>query len=263
MRKSIIYGLAAVLLSACIAENPIDSYRHSYKEKEEAGGGSGSGENLFAGGDGSEGNPYILTMPYEDVHISARMSIPYIDADGQTAYCTNYTILTGSTEYSSYGEDGVEAWYVVDHDVTYTDDVSFSGTANLILVDGATLTLNPGNSGSGITMSTSDNFNIYVQSAGTGAIIATDANIGASDNLTIYGGHISLTSVAFDACYLYSYDDLTINGGQITIESNERCICTYSDKLTINGGTLNGVRILKEDTVRLMEADQPLTAESR
>lgn len=60
MRKAIIYGLAAVLLSACIAENPIDSYRHSYKEKEEAGGGSGSGENLFAGGDGSEGNPYIL-----------------------------------------------------------------------------------------------------------------------------------------------------------------------------------------------------------
>ncbi len=117
-----------------------------------------------------EENPYTLTMPNEDVHISARMIIPYIDANGQTAYCTNYTILNGSTEYSSYGEDGVEAWYVVDHDVTYTDDVSFSGTANLILVDGATLTLNPGNSGSGITMSTSNDFNIYVQSAGTGGV---------------------------------------------------------------------------------------------
>ena len=34
-------------------------------------------------------------------------------------------------------------------------------------------------------------------------------------------------------------------------------------QMMLNGGTLNGVRILKEETVRLMEADQPLTAESR
>ena len=34
-------------------------------------------------------------------------------------------------------------------------------------------------------------------------------------------------------------------------------------QMMLNGGTLKGVRILKEDTVRLMEADQPLTAESR
>jgi surface protein len=184
--------------------------------------------------DGGEDNPgYFTAIPLDPVE--------YIDADGQTAYCQYYTILNGSTDYSSYGEDGVEAWYVVDHDVTYTDDVSFNGSANLILVDGATLTLNPGNSGPGITMSTSNNFNIYVQSAGNGAITATDANIGADDNLTIYGGHISLTSVAFDACYLFSSDDLTINGGQISIVSNEKCIRTYNGLLTINGGTLNAV----------------------
>ena len=176
-----------------------------------------------------------------DVDGARIVSIPYIDADGNQQLCTNYTPLDGGG-YKTYGEADVEAWYVVDHDVTYTDDVSFYGSANLILVDGATLTLNPDDPAYGQTMSTSDNFNIYVQSTGTGAITATDANIGAGDNLTIYGGHISLTSVAFDACYLYSSDDLTINGGQISIESNERCIRTYSGgKLTINGGTLNAV----------------------
>ena len=188
-----------------------------------------------------EGNPYTLTMPYEDVHISARMSIPYIDANGQTAYCTNYTILTGGTEYSYYGEYGVEAWYVVDHDVTYSDGLSFDGPANLILVDGATLTINKGenNDDSGYIFG-NQGLSIYAQSGGTGAISGVDSNIGAYA-LTIHGGQITLTTVDCECCNISSSGDMTINGGRISIESNEGCIYAYGN-LTINGGTLNMVQ---------------------
>ena len=184
-------------------------------------------------------NPYTLFMPYEDVIISARTSIPYIDADGQTAYCQNYTILDGSEDNISYGEDGVEAWYVVDHDVTYSGGIWIYGPANLILVDGATLTINNDEIYDSYGyMTTNNRLTIYVQSEGTGAINAVNSLI-STYGLIIHGGHISFTGIDSERCYIYSDGDMTINGGEITIENLNNCIYVSDGDLTINGGTVN------------------------
>ena len=184
-------------------------------------------------------NPYTLFMPYEDVIISARTSIPYIDADGQTAYCQNYTILDGSEDNISYGEDGVEAWYVVDHDVTYSGGIWIYGPANLILVDGATLTINNDEIYDSYGyMTTNNRLTIYVQSEGTGAINAVNSLI-STYGLIIHGGHISFTGVDSERCYIYSDGDMTINGGEISIENLINCIYVSDGDLTINGGTVN------------------------
>ncbi|MBP5797268.1 MAG: BspA family leucine-rich repeat surface protein, partial [Bacteroidales bacterium] len=175
---------------------------------------------------------YLSAIPLDPVE--------YIDADGNTQTCTNYTLLKGSNYYSSYGEYDVEAWYVVDHDVTYSDGLQFNGSANLILVDGATLTINDDTEGNGGYMSSSDRLTIYVQSNGTGAITAVNSSISASGDLIIHGGHITLSSDNSQAV-LWSWGDLTINGGEISIEnSNYSCIYTYG-LLTVNDGTLNAV----------------------
>ena len=184
-------------------------------------------------------NPYTLFMPYEDVIISARTSIPYIDADGQTAYCQNYTILDGSEDNISYGEDGVEAWYVVDHDVTYSGGIWIYGPANLILVDGVTLTINNDEIYDSYGyMTTNNRLTIYVQSEGTGAINAVNSLI-STYGLIIHGGHISFTGIDSERCYIYSDGDMTINGGEITIENLINCIYVSDGDLTINGGTVN------------------------
>ncbi len=183
-------------------------------------------------------NPYTLFMPYEDVIISARTSIPYIDADGQTAYCQNYTILDGSEDYIFYGDNDVEAWYVVDHDVTYSGGIWIYGPANLILVDGATLTINDEAYGDYGYLGSNNHFTIYVQSEGTGAINAVNSYIFAN-GLIIHGGHIILEGVDSYDCFIYSSDDMTINGGEISIENLGYCIDIYDGDLTINGGTVN------------------------
>lgn len=82
-----------------------------------------------------------------DASVSANLIlieiIPYIDADGNTAYCSDYTTIT--EEYLESGNDVVltaGAWYVVKDDLYVTvffndSTVSGSGAANIILCDGA------------------------------------------------------------------------------------------------------------------------------
>lgn len=88
----------------------------------------------------------------------AAESVPYVnrtaDASGNVtssnATCETYTVVTsGSTSWS-------DGWYVVNSEVTIGSRVSVSGTVNLILCDGYTLTVN-----GGIQLTGSNSLTIY------------------------------------------------------------------------------------------------------
>ena len=140
-----------------------------------------------------------------DASVSANLilieRIPYIDADGNTAYCSDYTTLT--EDYLESRNDVVlnaGAWYVVKDDLYVTGfsnnfTVSGSGAANIILCDGKEFVFRCAYDGY-----IYGSLNIYGQSAGTGRFNFNNndaANITNKEeliegDLTIYGGHVVL-----------------------------------------------------------------------
>ena len=156
----------------------------------------------------------------------AEKSIPYIDADGNMAYCTDFTVIDRN--------NGNAGWYVVKGNVSKENgDINFTGEAHIILADGATLTLSNG------TLRGYSHLTIYGQAAGTGTLNATKTDgfgiqtkIGG--NLTINGGIINATggTKAIDVG-----GNLVINGGTVTGTSESNMYGLYAGgTITINGG---------------------------
>ena len=109
---------------------------------------------------------------------------------------SSYTAVTSSTTTMSNG------WYVVSNTVTVGSRINISGTVNLILCNGCTLTASQG-----IKVSSGNTLNIYGQSGSTGTLIAKgyrsgnggeSAAIGSNNDQTIgtiniHGGIINAT----------------------------------------------------------------------
>lgn len=151
-----------------------------------------NGYNYIAA-DGSERNTY------KDDHIP----------DG------NVTVLSGGNT-TEFGTNGGSYWYVVTGiDVEYNEWLTFNGNTNLILADGASITIVGDN---GIVVY--GDLKIYGQSKGTGSL-STKATgyegdgIYASGSISIIGGIINTTS---DYHYGITNDagDITIIGGKVT-----------------------------------------------
>ena len=132
---------------------------------------------------------YTFTMPASDVTVTANLieKIPYIDENGKTVDCTNYTVLNNTMTTISAG------WYVVKSNVTFSGNLYTNvsswvdNTVNIILCDGATLTAN------NITPNTNnDRLCIYGQSRGTGTANIS-GNIMGNHSISIYGGTINAT----------------------------------------------------------------------
>ena len=140
-------------------------------------------------------------------------NINYVDANGASR-SHEATILTGSDNSTTLAP----GWYAVNSDVTYSGQLQFNlGEVNLILCDGATLTIN---SGSTNALQVEGNLTIYAQSGGSGALKTSTTSSGIHAN---------------------SNGNITINGGNITTSSsNGPGISTIGD-ITINGGTVNAV----------------------
>ena len=162
----------------------------------------------------------------------AEKSIPYIDADGNMAYCTGFTVIDGNS--------GNAGWYVVKGNVTKDDgDINFTGEAHIILADGASLTLSNG------SFQGYSHLTIYGQAAGTGTLNATKTDGSGiktmnGGNLTINGGIINATGGvrAIDVG-----GNLVINGGTVTGTSENNVYGLYAGgTISINGGqvTANG-----------------------
>jgi len=146
-------------------------------------------------------------------------AVGYIDENGDAQTCTAYYTVDSSTTALS------NTWYAVTDDTTVNSRISVSGTVNLILCDGVTLT-----AVKGIEVPDGATLNIYAQSGRTGALEVT-----LPDNNTAGIG----VSNGEDA------GTININGGVITVESGVNAAAIgggNSGSVTFNGGniTANG-----------------------
>ena len=163
-------------------------------------------------------------------------SVSYIDMDGNTQTVTSYTEVT-----SSMTGDLPGGTYVVNTDVTINGEITCDSEMNLILCDGATLTVNSS------TTFNCNKLNIYSQSTGANMGKLNANGVTECIGLNIAGGKVTLNG-GNNYCSLSveSGDDsgLTVNGGDITICNNNssRLGTIYSSdnsNITMNGGKLS------------------------
>ena len=161
--------------------------------------------------------------------------IPYLDAGGDTQYCTDYTVLDNTMNNLAAG------WYVVNSDIDYyASTLTFTGDAHLILCDGATLTVK--------NIDAATKLNIYAQSGNSGKM-----TVNANDNDT-YG--------------IYSYNEVNINGGTVSIENAKYGIYTYfycdikiSGAKVFIDNTEHGIHTTNSDSgVKIYNATVEITA---
>ena len=207
-------------------------------------------------------NPYTLAMPDAAVTIQALEQVAYIDSDGQTLTCGEYTVLTGG------GTTTLAAgWYVVNDNITYTGTLTLAGDVTLILCNDKTMTVNPG-SGNSISGSTLTIYGQTLDSVAAGTLYVTnnveekeaielrftyaqhsgnvkvfdssDDAIRAHDNFTFNGGTVNVTTRNGDTNGICATNDITINGGTVNATGNTSGIFTDGN-VTINGGTVNSI----------------------
>ena len=148
-----------------------------------------------------------------------------------------YTTVTSGTTTMSNG------WYAVKENVTISSRIKVTGTVNLVLFDGATLTVPLGlNVPQGVTL------NIFGQTNGTGVLTATvgeyedGAAIGGNENqaggmVTIHGGTVTATvcdygsGAGIGGGYKGNGGEVIIHGGTVTTTGGE-----YGHGAGIGGG---------------------------
>ena len=163
--------------------------------------------------------------------------------------CTDYTVVTADT---TTFEDG--KWYVMSNSVTVSSRITVTGTVNLILCDGATLTASKG-----ITVNSGNTINIYAQIGGTGELNAGSdtsvASIGggyrgaSSGTVNIHGGKITATggtnASGIGGALEGGNGEVNIYSGEVTARGKNYAagIGGYSGKsggtVNIYGGTVN------------------------
>ncbi len=213
------------------------------------------------------GNPYTLTMPNENVTIQAVLvnnSIEYIDGNGNTHTCSNYTVLTGNEAILHGG------WYVVNDDITYNRTLTLTDDVNLILCNGNTMTVSTINGsrnlGNGSLIVYGQSLNSDV--AGTlnaGSIRypqfnsrhTTSTHNGGINviNYTQHSGNVVASNNSSHGDALYA-NHFTMNGGTIIIPNNRYQRNTYSGlfvngNLVINGGKVEAPSIHAYDDITL------------
>ena len=148
--------------------------------------------------------------------------LSYLNENGEL------TKLTGaSTSVTSSLTSWSDGWYVVDESVTISDRIQVSGTVNLLLKNGVTLTAEKG-----INVASGTSFNVYAQSdkvSEMGSLNATGksstAGIGGESSetggvITINGGTVTATGGIWSAGIgggdKGAGGTITINGGTVT-----------------------------------------------
>jgi len=159
----------------------------------------------------------------------ASTKVSYIGADGKTKDANKYGTVAESANAVTWVKSDKDngGFYVVNSSVT-VKSVTVNGAINLILCDGATLTVTEGIY---VGATSKASLNIFAQSQGTGALITNGsenaAGIGgnADDDtsngaIKIYGGNITATggsgAAGIGGGQGGTGSDITINGGTVT-----------------------------------------------
>ena len=223
-----------------VAGKAVDIISYSY--------GSTSGQALS----GVEGGVYTFSMPGENTKVSVTFKeatkepIAYVDENGSSHSCNDYSYVRSTdTSWTS--------WVVASQNLTLDRRVTVSGTVNLILMDGKTLTVT-----GGIQVGEGSTLNIYAQSGNTGELIAGNkqnsyaagigGNKGSSYNagtITVNGGQITATGGYSSAGIGGASEDYPYLGsaGNITIHGNANVVATggkYSSGIGCGSGGIGG-----------------------
>ena len=137
---------------------------------------------------------------------------PYIDENGDEQEVFARPLTGTETELPS-------GWYVVNQDITYSNELKITGEANLILADGATLNIE---SGYILNVDETKPLNIYCQKDKSGVLSTTTIVAGS---VNIYGGNLNVSFMLaaknvvniFDGNVNASYIWATENGSEIKI----------------------------------------------
>jgi hypothetical protein len=160
--------------------------------------------------------------------------VSYIDMDGKTQTVTTYTEVTNGMSLRWN-----EGTYVVKTSTELSGSIRFDGkVVDLILCDGATLTVNADGSFDGSRL------NIYSQSTGARMGVLNANGRLYCISLNIAGGKVTINGGSSYGLYFYGGDNsgLTVNGGDVSICNNSDNPTIYlyysSSIVTINGGKL-------------------------
>ncbi|MBQ0017603.1 MAG: hypothetical protein KBS63_00120 [Clostridiales bacterium] len=160
--------------------------------------------NIWVSGDNDNVSEAFGKKYFESTDVLVPVEYVYYTADGNTAVkhedgsCPDYKKVKSTT---TAFEDG--KWYIVKGDVELGDRLTVAGTANLILMDGATLTASKG-----IAVSDGNTLNIYGQSEGTGSLVA---QTGGESGVAAIGGN-----------YYNDGGTTSIHGGTITAKGTDQ-----------------------------------------
>lgn len=154
----------------------------------------------------------------------------YWDSVNNTVVSNN-AVASGLISIASSTTELTDGWYILDKDITVSQRMTVSGTVNLILADGYTLTANKG-----INVASGNTLNIYGQVSETGKLIASvpssDENfaaVGGGSNqncgtITINSGTVQATALraaAIGGGWSGEEGSITINGGYVTAINNK------------------------------------------
>lgn len=187
---------------------------------------------------------------------AAEQNVAYIDVDGSTQAVQKCTVITADTTYWNSG------WYAVTANTKIDSRVTVSGNVNLILCDGAVLTVPLG-----IDVAGDDSFTIWGQANNSGTLYAgttngTDttcqfesAGIGGGSNgsggaVTITGGTVTAkggsSGAGIGGGESGNGGDVTIIGGTVTASPDSGAAAIGHGK-----GSTNGSLTLGNDDVHI------------
>ena len=222
-----------------VADKAVDSITYSY--------GSTAAQALSGG----DGGVYTFSMPGEDTTVSVTFKdatkepIAYVDENGSSQNCNDYRYVRSTDTIWS-------GWVVASQNLTLDRRVTVSGTVNLILMDGKTLTVT-----GGIQVGEGSTLNIYAQSGNTGVLIAGNkqnsyaAGIGGNKGsynagtITVNGGQITATGGYSSAGIggASEYYPYLGSAGNITIRGKANVVATggeYSSGIGCGSGGIGG-----------------------
>ena len=184
----------------------------------------------------STDNPIKFTVTADrtlTANFAPQQTVSYVDEDGKDAsqLCT---LVTASTKNLTGG------WYAVTENVTLSSLHLVDSDVNLILCDGATLSLSD-------KLYCYRNLKIYGQSGSTGCIFCSGDECAVtvrkssehkemSSSLSLYGGTISASSTGLDVSY--GADFAAVSGG--TISGGTIGVSNGSGNFTLNSGEIIG-----------------------
>lgn len=203
---------------------------------------AGDGMTIYAGDSAADAAPKESYTNEGWVYIekgTPLTNVTYLDAEGASQTLEAGTSEEpGYTRVRPYNETWSAGWYVVDKDVTITNQIVVKGNINLILTDGATLTASKG-----ITFyDPLTKFTVYGQSAGTGKLTSGEPVLGRSSRvvMTFNGGVIDISVGENKSEAPIGAEEIIVNGGSVS-GTSAKSFGIEARSVTIHGGTVNAI----------------------